>query len=95
MKWMSNNSNLKKWLVYVDIANKYLILKSLIFLLILRYFQEVLNSNDLSSDTTEIQLNKDGSWSTHTVEKKTPPPVAKVEKAADDSIEIISDDVGK
>ncbi|KAI4467888.1 zinc finger miz domain-containing protein [Holotrichia oblita] len=57
------------------------------------YFQEVLNSNDLSSDTTEIQLNKDGSWSTHTVEKKSPPPVAKVEKTADDSIEIISDDV--
>ncbi|GJQ80180.1 hypothetical protein Trydic_g23757 [Trypoxylus dichotomus] len=60
------------------------------------YFQEVLNSNDLNSDITEIQLNKDGSWSLQTVEKKSPPPVAKVEKtSADDSIEIISDDVGQ
>lgn len=58
------------------------------------YFQEVLNSTDLSTEITEIQLHKDGSWSTHTVEKKPPPPVAKIEKASvDDSIEIISDDV--
>lgn len=28
-----------------------------------RYFQEVLSS----ADTNEIQLNKDGSWSTHVV----------------------------
>lgn len=61
-----------------------------------RYFQEVLNSTDLSTEITEIQLHKDGSWSTHTVEKKPPPPVAKIEKASvDDSIEIISDDVGE
>lgn len=61
-----------------------------------RYFQEVLNSNDLNSEISEIQLNKDGSWCVQTVEKKPPPPVAKVEKTtADDSIEIILDDVGK
>ncbi|KAJ8962688.1 hypothetical protein NQ318_001085 [Aromia moschata] len=58
------------------------------------YFQEVLNSSHLPSDCNEIQLNKDGSWSCHTQEKKT----VKVEKPTtvigiDDSIEIIGDDV--
>lgn len=54
------------------------------------YFQEVLNSSILSSDTSEIQLHKDGSWSIQCAEKKIP----KAEKVAlEDSIEIISDDV--
>ncbi|KAJ8924331.1 hypothetical protein NQ315_007127, partial [Exocentrus adspersus] len=57
------------------------------------YFQEVLNSQLLPSECNEIQLHKDGSWSTQTQEKKT----VKVEKPTvigiDDSIEIIGDDV--
>lgn len=44
----------------------------------------------LSSETTEIQLLKDGSWSVQKEEKKC----LKAEKLPmDDSIEIISDDV--
>lgn len=55
-----------------------------------RYFAEVLNSPLLSSETTEIQLLKDGSWSVQKDEKK----IAKADKVPiDDSIEIISDDV--
>ncbi|XP_019866562.1 E3 SUMO-protein ligase PIAS2 isoform X2 [Aethina tumida] len=56
------------------------------------YFQEVLSSNTLPSDASEIQLHKDGSWSTQQIEKK---PVAQTVKAQaiDDSIEIITDDV--
>ncbi|XP_022913975.1 E3 SUMO-protein ligase PIAS2 isoform X2 [Onthophagus taurus] len=57
------------------------------------YFQEVLSSPVLNSELNEIQLHKDGSWSTHMVEKKTPAPVVKVQKPTDDSIEIISDDL--
>lgn len=57
---------------------------------IFRYFTEVLNSSLLSSETTEIQLLKDGSWSVQKEEKKA----TKTEKVPiDDSIEIISDDV--
>ncbi|KAK5648410.1 hypothetical protein RI129_003309 [Pyrocoelia pectoralis] len=52
------------------------------------YFQDVLSSS--GADASEIQLHKDGSWSTQTAEKK---PVARVEKVTDDSIEIITDDV--
>ena len=56
-----------------------------------RYFQEVLASSNLPPDMNEIQLHKDGSWSTSVSEKK----VAKSEKVPiDDSIEIIADDVG-
>lgn len=55
-----------------------------------RYFTEVLSSPLLSSETTEIQLLKDGSWSVQKDEKKT----TKTEKVPiDDSIEIISDDI--
>ncbi|KAF2896135.1 hypothetical protein ILUMI_10048 [Ignelater luminosus] len=52
------------------------------------YFQDVLGSSN--AETSEIQLHKDGSWSTQVTEKKT---VARVEKVPDDSIEIISDDI--
>lgn len=57
------------------------------------YFQEVLASSNLPEDLNEIQLNKDGSWSTHQLlpDKKVP----KTERVPiDDSIEIIGDDVG-
>lgn len=57
------------------------------------YFQEVLSAPVLPSECNEIQLHKDGSWSTQTQEKKT----VKIEKPTvigiDDSIEIIGDDV--
>ncbi|KAB0803191.1 hypothetical protein PPYR_00161 [Photinus pyralis] len=52
------------------------------------YFQDVLSSS--SAEVSEIQLHKDGSWSTQIAEKK---PAARVEKVTDDSIEIIADDV--
>ncbi len=45
--------------IFVDfVCNTHLTLK---FISFRRYFQEVLSS----ADTNEIQLNKDGSWSTH------------------------------
>lgn len=54
------------------------------------YFQEVLGSS--TSETSEIQLNKDGSWSLQTEQKKV--VAAKVERVPiDDSIEIITDDI--
>jgi hypothetical protein len=57
-----------------------------------RYFQEVLASPTLPADLNEIQLHKDGSWSTQVADKK----ITKSEKVPiDDSIEIIGDDVGK
>lgn len=59
-----------------------------------RYFQEVLGSNLLPNGTSEIELHKDGSWSVQNAEKK--PVVPKPDKVPlEDSIEIISDDVGK
>lgn len=64
------------------------------------YFQEVLASNKLSSDDSEIQLHKDGSWSTHvksndTCSVDTPSkPVQKVEVISDD-IEVITTDPPK
>lgn len=45
----------------------------------------------MSAETTEIQLHKDGSWSIQSTEKKV---VTKVDKI-DESIEIISDDIGE
>ncbi|XP_058455497.1 E3 SUMO-protein ligase PIAS2 isoform X2 [Malaya genurostris] len=64
------------------------------------YFQEVLASNKLSCDDNEIQLHKDGSWSTHvktndTCTLDTPSkPVQKVEVISDD-VELISNDPPK
>ncbi|KAF5269801.1 hypothetical protein FQR65_LT05847 [Abscondita terminalis] len=52
------------------------------------YFQDVLSSSAV--DVSEIQLHKDGSWSSQIAEKK---PVARVEKLPDESIEIISDEL--
>ncbi|XP_055915870.1 E3 SUMO-protein ligase PIAS2 isoform X3 [Eupeodes corollae] len=62
------------------------------------YFQEVLASSLLGSEDTEIQLHKDGSWSTHNLRNETQlidtpsKPVEKVELISDD-IELITDDV--
>lgn len=64
------------------------------------YFQEVLASNKLSGEDNEIQLHKDGSWSTHvksndTCSVDTPSkPVQKVEVISDD-IEVITTDPPK
>lgn len=64
------------------------------------YFQEVLASNKLSGEDNEIQLHKDGSWSTHvksndTCSLDTPSkPVQKVEVISDD-IEVITTDPPK
>lgn len=64
------------------------------------YFQEVLASNKLLGDDNEIQLHKDGSWSTHvksndTCSVDTPSkPVQKVEVISDD-IEVITTDPPK
>lgn len=35
------------------------------------YFQDVLASSDLLTDTNEIQLHKDGSWSTHIMKNES------------------------
>lgn len=56
------------------------------------YFQEVLVSADLSSDDSEIQLHKDGSWSTHIMRNDScllDTPHKNVTK-----VEVISDDLG-
>lgn len=58
-----------------------------------RYFQDVLNSTILSSDTNEIQLNKDGSWSTHVLSNDTQSLDTPCKRFS--NVEIISDDLGK
>lgn len=64
------------------------------------YFQEVLASTKLSNEDNEIQLHKDGSWSTHVKTNDsctldTPSkPVHKIEVVSDD-IEIITTDPPK
>ncbi|XP_036330884.1 E3 SUMO-protein ligase PIAS2 isoform X2 [Rhagoletis pomonella] len=55
------------------------------------YFQEVLASSLLKPDDTEIQLHKDGSWSTHSLRNEAQiidTPTKPVEK-----VEVISDDI--
>jgi E3 SUMO-protein ligase PIAS1/E3 SUMO-protein ligase PIAS2 len=59
------------------------------------YFQEVVASNKLSSDDNEIQLHKDGSWSTLLNKSElcsldTPMKTQKIEVISDD-IELITD----
>lgn len=54
------------------------------------YFQEVLASTKLSSEDTEIQLHKDGSWSTHVKQNESlDDSVGKVVQ----KVEVISDDI--
>lgn len=75
--------------------------KSAIFdnLVIDGYFQEVLASSLLKPNDTEIQLHKDGSWSTHSLRNEsqildTPTkPVEKVEVISDDIELITTEDV--
>ena len=58
-----------------------------------RYFQEVLGSSNLSSDTNEIQLHTDGSWSVNVQSDSTQnldTPCKQYSK-----VEVISDDLGK
>ncbi|KAI9587235.1 hypothetical protein GQX74_003082 [Glossina fuscipes] len=63
------------------------------------YFQEVLASNLLKSDDAEIQLHKDGSWSTHSLRADSQildiptKPVEKVEVISDDIELITTEDV--
>ncbi|XP_058054424.1 E3 SUMO-protein ligase PIAS2 isoform X2 [Anopheles bellator] len=54
------------------------------------YFQEVLDSNKLSYEDTEIQLHKDGSWSTHIKQSEfcDESPGKAIQK-----VEVISDDI--
>lgn len=71
---------------------KHLFLILFAFIFFFRYFQEVLGSSNLSSDTNEIQLNKDGSWSTHVLNNDTQnldTPCKGYSK-----VEVISDDLG-
>ncbi|XP_045461098.1 E3 SUMO-protein ligase PIAS2 isoform X3 [Harmonia axyridis] len=56
------------------------------------YFQDVLTSNNLPSEVNEIQLHKDGSWSTQSKEEKKSQKIDKAPEI-DVSIEIINDDV--
>lgn len=58
-------------------------------LLIHSYFQEVLASNQID---TEIQLHKDGSWSTHV--NKTESTVLDTPMKPPNKVEIICDDLG-
>uniref|UniRef100_A0A8W7MXN8 Protein inhibitor of activated STAT n=1 Tax=Anopheles atroparvus TaxID=41427 RepID=A0A8W7MXN8_ANOAO len=54
------------------------------------YFQEVLVSTKLTQDDTEIQLHKDGSWSTHVKQSESlDDSVGKVVQ----KVEVISDDI--
>ncbi|CAG9766345.1 unnamed protein product [Ceutorhynchus assimilis] len=59
------------------------------------YFQEVLSSTQLPQDCKEIQLLKDGSWSSHSNEKKPEKVFVSAPKSIpiDDSVEIIEDNV--
>lgn len=58
------------------------------------YFQDVLQSSQLTSDDNEIQLNQDGSWSTH-VEKNGSCSVESPQKpvTASAKVEVISVDL--
>lgn len=56
------------------------------------YFQDVVASNKLSSDDNEIQLHKDGSWST-LLNKQDLCSIDTPVKSQ--KIEVISDDIGK
>ncbi|XP_037947412.1 E3 SUMO-protein ligase PIAS2 isoform X2 [Teleopsis dalmanni] len=55
------------------------------------YFQEVLASSLLQSEDTEIQLHKDGSWSTHNLRNET--QVLDTPAKTKEKVEIISDDI--
>jgi hypothetical protein len=58
------------------------------------YFQEVLASYKLSLDDNEIQLHKDGAWSTHISQKETCSLDTPMKPAPVQQVEVISDDLG-
>jgi hypothetical protein len=64
------------------------------FPLLFRYFQEVLASFNLGSDDNEIQLHKDGSWSTHNPQKETCSLDTPMKPHPVQQVEVISDDLG-
>ncbi|XP_055379728.1 E3 SUMO-protein ligase PIAS3 isoform X3 [Condylostylus longicornis] len=55
------------------------------------YFQEVLASALLGSDDTEIQLHKDGSWSTHVMKNEA--QILDTSSKSVQKVEVISDDL--
>lgn len=57
------------------------------------YFQEVLQSDLLPSDTNEITLQKDGSWTTH--DSTAEPSCLDTPRKSTHKVEVISDDIGK
>lgn len=61
--------------------------------LLFSYFQEVLASNLLKADDTEIQLHKDGSWSTHSLRNES--QIVDTPSKTIEKVEVISDDIGK
>lgn len=71
-----------------------LVFKSILLeLFCFSYFQEVLASNLLKSDDTEIQLHKDGSWSTHSLRNES--QIVDIPSKPIEKVEVISDDIGK
>lgn len=56
------------------------------------YFQDVLSSPLLPPDTNEIQLLKDGSWTTH--DSNSEPNCLDTPRKATQKVEVISDDIG-
>lgn len=57
-----------------------------------RYFQDVLVSSILGSDDTEIQLHKDGSWSTQS--QRPDAQILDTPSRPIEKVEVISDDIG-
>lgn len=64
-----------------------------LFLYIFSYFQEVLQSSLLPSDTNEITLLKDGSWTTH--DSSSDSNCLDTPRKSTQKVEVISDDIGK
>lgn len=56
------------------------------------YFQTVLNSSRLPSDTNEIQLLNDGSWSAH--DSSADANCLDTPRKSTQKVEVISDDIG-
>lgn len=56
------------------------------------YFQDVLQSPQLPSDINEIQLLKDGSWTTH--DSNSESNCLDTPRKSTQKVEVISDDIG-
>lgn len=57
-----------------------------------RYFQDVLSSSRLPTDSNEIQLLKDGSWITH--DSNADAHTLDTPRKSMQKVEVISDDIG-